>query len=342
MAAKKEALTYVQLASEISRGIFRPIYVLMGEESFYIDDLENRIVTKALAEDERDFNLTVCYGVDTGTREIISMCKRYPVMAERQVVVVREAQNLDVPDLFKFYAEKPLRSTILVICNKNGNLKAPEFLKELKSGDSGVVFESKKLNDANAMKVIEDYAKDRGCHIEDKATSMMKDFVGADVSRLVNEMDKLIMLVGKGGAITPEIIERNIGISKDFNNFELENALVMRNAAKAFRIIDYFTKNPKKNPTVLTVSVLFAFFSTLLLAHTARDKSERGIMEQIDAKSQYRARIFIDAMSRYSTANCVNIIGAIRDFDCKSKGIGSRQNEYELLKELVAKIIYMR
>ena len=170
----------------------------------------------------------------------------------------------------------------------------------------------------------------------------MKDFVGADVSRLVNEMDKLIMLVGKGGAITPEIIERNIGISKDFNNFELENALVMRNAAKAFRIIDYFTKNPKKNPTVLTVSVLFAFFSTLLLAHTAKDKSERGIMEQIDAKSQYRARIFIDAMSRYSTANCVNIIGAIRDFDCKSKGIGSRQNEYELLKELVAKIIYMR
>lgn len=340
MAAKKEVMTYVQLASEISRGAFHPIYVLMGEEAFYIDDLEARIVAKALGEDERDFNLTVCYGVDVNSREVISMCKRYPVMAERQVVVVREAQNMDDADVLKFYAENPLRSTILVICNKNGNLKAPEFLKVLKAGDAGVVFESKKLNDANVAKVIEDYAKDRGYRIDNKATAMMRDYVGVDVSRLVNEMDKLILLIGKGETITPELIERNIGISKDFNNFELENAIKVRNAAKAFQIIDYFTKNPKKNPTVLTVSLLFSFFSTLLLAHTGKDKSEQGIMAQIDAKSPYRARVFMDAMRYYSTANCVNIIGYIREFDRRSKGMESRQNEYDLLRELVSKILF--
>ena len=169
---------------------------------------------------------------------------------------------------------------------------------------------------------------------------MMRDYVGVDVSRLVNEMDKLILLIGKGETITPELIERNIGISKDFNNFELENAIKVRNAAKAFQIIDYFTKNPKKNPTVLTVSLLFSFFSTLLLAHTGKDKSEQGIMAQIDAKSPYRARIFMDAMRYYSTANCVNIIGYIREFDRRSKGMESRQNEYDLLRELVSKILF--
>lgn len=340
MAVKKEAVTYSQLATEISRRVFRPIYLLMGEEAFYIDDLEQKIVSAALQEDERDFNLTLCYGVDVETREVISLCKRYPVMAERQVVVVREAQNLKDADLFRFYAENPLKSTILVLCNKNGNMKAPEFIKLLKNSDAGVVFESAKLKDAMVTKVIADYASDHRCHIDQKAAAMMADFVGTDVSHLVNEMDKLLMLVGEGGRITPEVIERNIGISKDFNNFELEDAIKYRKVEKAFRIIDYFTKNPKKNPSVLTVSLLFSFFSMLLLAHTAKDKSPRGIMAQIDAKSQFRAEKVMEAMRFYNTAQCVNIISFIREFDRKSKGMQSRQNEYELLKELVAKILY--
>lgn len=340
MAVKKEAVTYSQLATEISRRAFRPIYLLMGEESFYIDDLEQKIVASALSEDERDFNLTICYGVDVDTREVISMCKRYPVMAERQVVVVREAQNLKDADLFKFYAENPLKSTILILCNKNGNMKAPEFIKLLKNGDSGVVFESAKLRDSMVTKVIADYASDRKCNIDQKAAAMMADYVGTDVSHLVNEMDKLIMLVGTGGRITPDVIERNIGISKDYNNFELEDAIKFRKVDKAFRIIDYFTKNPKKNPTVLTVSLMFSFFSTLLLAHTAKDKSPRGIMAQIDAKTTYRAERVMEGMRFYNTAQCVNIISHIRDFDRKAKGMQSRQNEYDLLRELVAKILY--
>ena len=339
-ATKKEAVTYSQLATEISRHAFRPIYLLMGEESFYIDDLEQKIVARAISEDERDFNLTVCYGVDVDAREVINMCKRYPVMAERQVVVVREAQNIKDPDLFKFYAEKPQHSTILVLCNKNGNMKAPEFIKLLKNGDAGVVFESAKLKDALVTKVISDYASDHRCNIDSKSAAMMADYVGTDVSHLVNEMDKLIMLVGEGGRITPEVIERNIGISKDFNNFELEDAIKYRKVDKAFRIIDYFTKNPKKNPSVVTVSLLFNYFSTLLLALTAKDKSERGIMAQIEAKSAYRVKMVMEGAKSYNTAQCVNIISYIREFDRKSKGMDSRQEEYALLRELISKILY--
>lgn len=342
MAVKKEATTYSQLVTEIKKGIFHPIYLLMGEESFYIDDLEEKIVNAVLREDERDFNLTVCYGVDVDAKEVVSMCKRYPVMADRQVIVVREAQNIDNPDVFKFYAENPLKSTVLVICCKNGNLKASEFIKTMQSNNVGVVFESKKLNDSNVSKVIEEFVADHGCKIDSKATFMMKEYVGVDVSRLINEVGKLVLLVDAGGTITPELIERNIGISKDYNNFELEDAIKKRNALKANMIIDYFAKNPKKNPTILTVSLLFSFFSTLLLAHTSKDKTESGIMAQIETKSPFRARSVMEAMRSYTTANCVNIIGYIRDFDRKAKGMQSRQNEYDLLRELVFKILYTR
>lgn len=340
MAVKKEAVTYSQLVSEIKHGVFHPIYVLMGEESFYIDDLEAKIVDAALSEDERDFNLTVCYGVDTDVKEVVSTCKRYPVMAARQVVVLREAQNLANPDVLKFYAQNPLSSTVLVICCKNGNFKAAEFLKLVKSSGVGVVFESKRLDERNVGKFITDFVAAHGCKIEGKATAMLKDYVGFDVSRLVNEVGKLVILMQVGDTITPEMIERNIGISKDYNNFELENAIRVRNAVKAFEIVDYFAKNPKNNPTVLTVSLLFSFFSNLLLVHTCKVKTEQGIMAQIETKSLFRAKTFIDAMRFYSTANCVNIISYIREFDRKAKGMQSRQNEYDLLRELVFKILY--
>ena len=338
MAAKKETQSYVQIANNIRRGAFAPIYVLMGEETFYIDRLQKLIEDTALSEDERDFNLSVFYGTDCDMHDVVNTCRRYPAMSRYQVVVLKEAQNASELDLLKHYAAKPLKSTILVVCNKGGNVKAPGLMSALQAGGDGVVFESKKLNEQDVASVIKNYIKERGCSIDDKSVAMMKDFVGTDVSRLVGELDKLLLLVGEAGSIVPETIERNIGISKDFNNFELENAVRTRNAAKAFRIIDYFERNSKRNPTVLTVSVLFSFFSNLLLVCTARDKSERGIMEQLETKSAYRARIFIDAMRYYNTASCVRIIGYLREFDTKSKGVNSRQNEYQLLRELIYKI----
>ncbi len=341
MAVKKEAQSYLQIVNSIKRGVFAPIYVLMGEETFYIDQLQKMIEESALSEDERDFNLTVFYGTDCDMHDVVNTCRRYPAMSRYQVVVLKEAQNASNLDLLKHYAQKPLASTILVVCNKGGSIKAPELMSVLSANDCGVVFESKKLQEADVASVIRGYVKQHGCSIDEKSVAMMKDFVGTDVSRLIGELDKLLLLVGNGGSIVPETIERNIGISKDFNNFELEVAVRTRNAVKAFQIVDYFERNPKRNPTVLTVSVLFSFFSNLLLASTARDKSERGVMAQLETKSAYRARIFIDAMRNYNTASCVRIIGYLREFDAKSKGINSRQNEYELLRELIYKIFYM-
>ncbi len=341
MAAKKEALTYLQVVNSIKRGVFAPIYVLMGEEAFYIDQLQKLIVESALNEDERDFNLSVFYGTDCDMHDVLNTCRRYPAMSRYQVVVLKEAQNASDLDLLKHYAQKPLQSTILVVCNKGGNIKAQGFVSAMQAGKVGVIFESSKLREQDVAGVIRNYVQGKGGKIDEKSVSMIKDFVGTDVSRLVGELDKLLLLVGNGGSIVPDVIERNIGISKDFNNFELECAVRTRNAAKAYQIIDYFERNPKRNPTVLTVSVLFSFFSNLLLANTSRDKSELGIMAQLDTKSPYRARIFMDAMRCYNTASCVRIISYLREFDTKSKGINSRQNEYELLRELLYKIFYM-
>ena len=341
MAAKKESQGYLQIVNSIKRGVFAPIYVLMGEEAFYIDRIQKMIEETALNEEERDFNLTVFYGMDCDMHDVVNTCRRYPVMSRYQVVVLKEAQNASNLDLLRHYAAKPLMSTILVVCNKGGNIKAPELMAALKANGNGVVFESKKLGEQDVAAVIRSYVQEKGCRIDEKSVSMMKDFVGTDVSRLVGELDKLLLLVGDGGDIVPETIERNIGISKDFNNFELENAVRARDAAKAFRIIDYFERNPKRNPTVLTVGVLFSFFSNLLLVCTSRDKSEQGIMAQIETKSAYRARLFIEATRNYNTASCVRIISYLREFDARSKGVGSRQNEYALLRELMYKIFYL-
>lgn len=340
MAVKQDKLSYIQIANDIKKGIFAPIYVLMGEESYYIDTLSEMIVDKALTDDEKEFNLTVAYGMDTDIQGLISTCKRYPAMSKYQVVVLREAQNCDNIDMLQYYAQKPLSSTILIICNKHSNIKAPEFLKALKANDSGVIFESKKISENSVGQIILDYVTAKGLNIDAKSTAMLKDFVGTDLGRLFGEVDKLSILIGKGGKITPEIIEHNIGISKDFNNFELEDAIRHKNALKANQIINYFENNPKNNPTVLTLGILFSFFSNLLLTRTSKDKSENGIMAQLETKSSYRARIFIEASRLYSTASCVNIIGYLREFDTKSKGIGSRQNEYQLLRELIYKILH--
>ena len=341
MAVKKDTLSYIEICNDIAKGKFQPIYVLMGEESYYIDRIEDLIVSKALTPDEREFNLTIAYGLDTDVRTLMNACKRYPIMSQYQVVIMREAQNNKELDLLRLYAEKPLESTILIICHKHSNIKAPEFIKELKAKQTGVVFESKKISENSVGQIITDYVNSKGGKIDSKATAMLKDFVGTDLSRIFGEVDKLhLILPDNNKHITPEIIERNIGISKDFNNFELEDAIRNKNALKANQIINYFEKNPKSNPTVLTIGLLFSFFSNLLLSRTAKVKTEQGIMDAIGTKSPYRAKMFIEAMKYYSTAGCVNIIGYLREFDTKSKGINSRQNEYQLLRELIYKILH--
>ena len=348
MPPKKNDISYFSLSQEIKNKQFRPIYVLQGEEPYYIDKLSDLIVDNALTEDERDFNLTIVYGVDADVKQVINACKQYPVMAQRQVVVLREAQNTSKPNVsiekelnqFKFYAQKPLDSTILVICFKGGNLKGAEFLKELKASDNGVVFTSNKVRDYELPRLVVDYVNSVSCNIDDKAASMLADFVGTDLARLFGEIDKLKLLVGPDKRITPALIERNIGISKDYNNFELEDAFSNRNAEKVYRILDYFEKNPKNNPVVVTVSMLFSFFSNLLLIRTSRDKSDKGLMAQINTQSSFRPGKLKKAANSYSTLACVNIISYLRECDVKSKGQGSRQDSYSLLRDLAYKILH--
>lgn len=347
MAVKRETVTFTTLTKEIKSGTFRNIYVLQGEEPYYIDRLQQLIIDTALTEDQRDFNLTLYYGNTANVREVISACQQYPAFSRYKVVVVREAQLIPKQpghkndlDLFSSYAEKPLPSTILVICHKEGSLKSKPFTDALKDSKTGVVFESKKVREGrDLVALIVNYTNSLGCNIDNKATSMLADHIGTDIARLFSELDKLAMLATDNN-ITPLLIEQNIGISKDFNNFELEDALARRDAAKAFRIVDYFERNPKNNPSVVSVAMLFAFFSSVLLAATASDKSPEGIMAAVGTRSEWRARKFLDATRMYNTRSLVNIIGFLRECDTRSKGIGSRQDQYALLKELIYKILH--
>lgn len=348
--AKKEDVTFLGLLSSIKSKNFKPIYVLHGEESYYIDRLEEAIVQSALTPDEQDFNLNIIYGADINDiRNVISICKQYPAMAQYQVVVIREAQvvgklnnkgNANELNQLKHYASQPLASTILVVCNKGEAIKGKEFVDAVKKNNTGVIFRSDKLREGRPVELAAmEYIKSLDCTIDDKALSMIASNVGNDISRLYTEIDKLKILVSDNNRITPELIEKNIGISKDYNNFELEEALSKRNAKKAFEIINYYEKNPKSNPTVVTVSVLFSYFSKLLIYRTTSDKSQEGLMAALATKSAYRIKKIGEASRYYSTAACVNIISWIRECDIKSKGIGSRQESGALLRELIYKIL---
>lgn len=347
MAVKRETVTFAALNKEIKEGKFRNIYVLQGEEPYYIDHLQQLIIDTALTEDQRDFNLSLYYGNTANVREVISACCQYPAFSQYKVVVVREAQLIpkqpghkDDLDLFASYAEKPLPSTILVICHKGAALKSKPFTDALKATKSGVIFDSNKVREGRDLyTLIMGYANSLGCNIDNKATSMLADHIGTDIARLFSELDKLAMLADDNN-ITPLLIEQNIGISKDFNNFELEEALARRDAAKAFRIVDYFERNPKNNPSMVSVAMLFSFFSNVLLTATSRDKTPEGIMALVGTRSIWRARKFLDAARMYNTRSLVNIIAYLRECDTRSKGIGSRQDQYALLKELIYKILH--
>lgn len=349
MPVKREGMSYFALRNELLSKNFRPIYVLQGEEPYYIDELCNLIINQALTEEERDFNLTISYGMDVDIRNVIASCKQYPAMSQYQVVVLREAQNVGKANnkqnaselnLLKFYAERPLTSTILVVCYKGGNMKAKEFLNAMKKNQSGVVFSSPKIQNYSMPQVVYSYCQSIRVNIDEKSASMLANFIGNDLSRMFGEIDKLKLLVGENGQISPTLVEKNIGISKDFNNFELEDALLTRNAAKAFQIVDYYRRNPKSNPVPPTISFIFGFFSNVLLVKTARDKSQAGLFKLVSTNSSYRLGKFKKAAINYSTAACVNIIGYIRECNVKSIGQGSRQDPYDLLQELVYKILH--
>ena len=277
--------TYEEIARDLKNRIYKPVYYLMGEESYYIDRISEYIAQTVLNENEKEFNQTILYGADTDIATIINAAKRYPMMSKYQVVIVKEAQGVKNIDELSYYLQKPLESTILVLCHKHGVLdRRKKLAAEIEK--VGVLFESKKIKDTQLAGFITSYLKRKSIEIEPKASEMMAEFVGTDLSRMAGELEKLIITLPKGQKrITPEQIEQNIGISKDYNNYELRNALIIKDVFKANQIIKYFEENPKTNPLQMTLSVLFNFFSNLMLAYYAPEKSEQGIAAQLGLKS---------------------------------------------------------
>lgn len=339
--AKKDDNSHLKILQDIRNKTFAPVYFLMGDEPYYIDLICDTIVANALSESERDFNQTILYGADIEDFGIvINTAKRFPMMAQHQLVVVKEAQMIRSIENLTYYLQKPLRSTILVICYK-GSYKSKKILAEI--GKVGVLYESKKLYENQLPAFISNYLAEKRMTIDPKASAMMADFIGADLNRLTGELDKLAITLPEGQTrITAESVERNIGISKDFNNFELLNAIINRNVYKANLIVRYFEQNPKNNPLVVTISVLFNFFANLMLCYFAPDKSENGLVGELKLRSAFQARDYIVAMRNYNAFKCIEIINCIRRSDAKSKGVnsGAMSQDSDILREMVFRIMH--
>lgn len=326
--------SFTELRRRIAHGDVKPVYLLHGEEGYYIDRLVEAF-EEMLPEADRAFNLYQLYAPETSPDTIMEVARRYPMMADRQIVIVKEAQSVRADQLNKLhsYAARPNESTVLVISCRGAVAKGKELIDAVKK--NGEIFESKKLNDRNVGPVIQQLITSHGLTVDPKALTMLRDYIGTDVARLYNEINKLALILGKGAQVTPEVIERNIGISKDYNNFELIDAITVRDGGKAFRIVEYFRSNPKNNPTVMTVASLFNTFSNLLVYQYTRDKSPSGYMDALGFRNQWQLRPYEAASRNYSVRQTIEIISAIRDFDRKTKGVGSRMNEYDLLRDLV-------
>ena len=331
-------MEFDNILSELEKKIYHPVYFLMGEESYFIDQIADYIAQNVLSEPEKDFNQHVLYGKDIDVNAIIMYARRFPMMANNQVVIVKEAQNIKDIEGLEPYFDKPLSSTILVICYKYKTLdKRKTFSKTV--AKKGVLFESKKIYENQLPAWINKYLSEKNYSIEPQASLMLTECLGVDLSKVANELDKLIISLPPRTKITVDHIEQNIGISKDFNVTELQNALGEKNILKANRIVNYFAANPNINPIQKTISMLFGYFMKLLTYHFLEDKSNVASALQVNP---YFVKGYISAAQKYPAAKVVNIISILREYDMKSKGFGnSSATQGDLYKELVFKILHI-
>lgn len=341
MAETKNA-TFDSIMHDLKQRNYLPIYYLMGEESFYIDKISDYIAENVLTPEERDFNMTVMYGTDVTGKDVVEVARRYPMMSEHQVVIVKEAQKLKGLEPLEKYVEKPLASTILVFCHKYGVAdRRKKVYSEM--AKVGVVFESKKLRDRDLIPFIGKYLQARGASIDPKSEQIIADSIGADLNRLTSELDKvLIALPADDKRVTPEVVERQIGVSKDFNTFELRDAIVNRNVYKANQIANYFDINPKAGSFYQILPLLFNYFQNLIIAFYCPQRgSQEAVAKWLDLKSPWAAKDYMTGMRNYSGMKVMQIISKIREIDAKSKGI---DNPYtpsgELMKELIFFILH--
>lgn len=332
-------MTFEEIIGNLKKKIYHPIYFLMGDETYFIDKISDYISDNVLTDAEKGFNQTILYGKDTEAHNIIANARRFPMMSNYQVIVVREAQNIKKIEDLEAYAKNPLNSTILVLNYKYKTIdKRKTFAKLI--DQKGVLFEAKKIYDNQLPAWIISYLKNQNYTIAPQAAAMISEYLGADLSKVTNELDKLIISVPAGTQITPDHVEKNIGISKEFNVYELQNALGERNLLKANQIINYFGANPSANPIPVTISGLFSYFSKILNYHFLEDKSQNNVASVLQVHPFF-VKTYISAAKNYNIKKLVEIISILREYDMKSKGWGNvSASPADLQREMIYRILH--
>lgn len=328
--------------ADLKAGRYAPVYLLMGEESYFIDKISDYISQHALSPEEQDFNQSVVFGADVTASQVADLAREYPMMAQRRVVIVKESQGIKNTEAIEKYLDKPVKTTVLVLCHKNGSVDKRKKLPA-KVAAVGVLFESDRLRDESLPQFIEDYLRQRNATAVPKATNMIADHIGSDLSRLTSELDKvLISLPDNKRQITPEIVEKQIGLSKDFNAFELRDAVINKDIYKAERIVNYLDKNPKAQSVFMVVPILYSYFQNLMLAFYAPNRSDAGsVARYLGYNSPWSGRDYVAGMRNYSGRKTMEIISKFREFDAKSKGIDNPNTSTgDLLRELIFFILH--
>lgn len=342
MPAKKEA-TYDSIMRSLKAREFSPIYILMGEEAYYIDKITDYIAENVLTEDQKDFNQYVVFGADVTASQVADLAKRAPMMSEFQVIIVKEAQNIRSWEALEKYFKHPVASTILVFCYKNGTIDKRKSIFKSIDETKITVFESKKKRDYELPAFVESYLNARQVGIDKKSAQMIAEHIGADLNRLTSELDKVILsLPDNNRRLTPEIVEEQIGVSKDFNGFELRDALINRNVFKANQIIQYFDKNPKSGSIYGFLPLIFNYFQNLMIAYYAPNKTnEYELASFLGLRSSWGVKDYVAGMRTYTATKTMHIISKLREMDAKSKGLDNpNTGAGDLMKELIFFILH--
>ncbi|MDD2526175.1 MAG: DNA polymerase III subunit delta [Bacteroidales bacterium] len=336
----KKNISFESIMDSIQKREYVPVYGLMGEEPYFIDRISDSLEKNVLSETEKDFNLTVLYGADSSVSLLLDEVRRYPLMADYHLVIVKEAQNLDHLDELIKYLQNPLSTTILVINYKYGKIDR-KLATEIDR--KGILFESLKMYDNQLPEWIFRTLQQKKIKIDSAGANLLSEYTGNDLSKLDHEIEKLLIILQSSGGdtITSDLIEKCVGISKEYNNFELVRAVLYRDVLKANRIVNYFEKNPKKNPLLISTATLFNTFSTLVIAYSQKDRSQKALSDYLGLKNYYQWKDIEAGMSNFSPIQVVRAISYLREYDGKSKGAyGNSTEDGELLRELIYKLLH--
>lgn len=332
-----------EILRDIKAKRFSPVYVLHGEEPFFIDQVADAVETHALAESERGFNQTILYGKDMDHVTLLDYLRRYPMMSERQVVILREAQEMKSLTELTAYMENPMTTTVFVVCHKHKKVDSRTKFGKALQGKNVVLLESKKLYDNQIADWIMHFCKSHKMQMEPAAAALMAEYLGADLSRIANELEKLTLNLPAGTTVNAGHVQEYVGISKEYNVFELQKALATRDLAKMARIEHYFAANIRKNPLIVTISSLYGYFSKVYMLHALKGATDAEILKALDLRSDWFLKEYRIAANNYSTAQTVAVISLLREYDLRSKGINNDNTstgEEELMKELFWRMLH--